>query len=187
MNTKIKKKISTKSKMFFGVACGFFAALLFASIVQAQNLAGEWSGLVYQTGPGDHRESYHAEMILNGSSGSMDYPELHCGGQLTFLNKKENIYYYRESITYGRDKCIDGGMIAVEPSGNSVQWAWNITGVTVTGVLTGSRRLPSCAECDAARNRCFTGCDSAPTLQDKNACINKCNHEYTCVIGYDCK
>ncbi len=104
------------------------------------SLAGEWSGTVYQIGPGEKTSGYPAKMILNGDSGSMDYHTLQCGGRLTFLNKKGNVYYFRESLTYGRNKCIDDGIVAVEPGENSVQWAWNGSGVSVSGQLVGSRR-----------------------------------------------
>lgn len=186
MITRATRRISIKLTKFLCLTGAFFTVLLCAPLVHAQDLVGVWSGTVYQTGPGSESSAYPANMVLNGVSGSMDYPTLDCGGQLTFLNKRDTIYYYSESITYGRDKCINGGMIAVEPNGNSLQWAWNVSGVTVSGVLNGSRRLPPCAECSAARERCFTGCNSEPTLQDQNRCVNQCNKEYSCVMGYDC-
>jgi hypothetical protein len=68
-----------------------------------------------------------------------------------------------------------------------VNWAWNDSGVTVTGRLSGSRQLQSCAQCGAARDRCHTGCDSEANDLEKLKCVNRCNKEYECVMGHDCK
>jgi hypothetical protein len=152
----------------------------------AGGLYGQWSGTADQSGPGDYKSSYPAKMMLQGETGQADYPSLGCGGALTLENQRENFYFYRESITYGQKKCIDGGLIAFEPEGNSVHWAWNGSGATATGVFTGRRYLPPCNECSASRDRCFAGCDNEPTLPEKSDCVNQCNKEYSCVIGYDC-
>ncbi|MDD5711207.1 MAG: hypothetical protein PHY31_00450 [Smithellaceae bacterium] len=187
MKAPKKKSGSSNNLSICSAVVLTFALLLWAPGLKAQNLTGQWSGVVNQTGPGSHRESYPARMSLNGATGTMDYDSLHCGGQLTFLNKRGTVYYYQESLTYGRDKCIDGGMVAVEPNGNDVQWAWNVPGVTVSGSLSGYREMQSCNECSAARDRCFTGCDSNPNLLDRSNCVNRCNQEYPCVMGSDCK
>ena len=174
-------------KRFYGFILFTLVVLLLASTNSfASGLRGSWSGTVNQSGPGDYSSSYSAQMTLQGETGSMDYPSLGCGGTITFENQRDNFYFYRESITYGQKKCINGGMIAVLPEGNSVQWAWNGSGATASGVLNGSRSLPPCNECSVSRDRCFTGCDSEPTLQDQNRCVNQCNAEYLCVMGSDC-
>lgn len=159
-----------------------FVIFLPIDLAGAQQLSGDWSGTAQQSGPGDQRSQWHARMVLNGSTGQMDYPSLGCGGPLTFVNKNGNIWFYRERITYGADKCIDGGMIAVEPSGDSIQWAWNGSGATATAVLNGRRNWQSCNECDVQRSRCHTGCGPSGI-----ACVNRCNSEYQCVMGYDCR
>ncbi len=118
---------------------GFALVFSFVSGAAAQNLYGEWSGTVDQTGPGkDQRGRYQARMVLNGTQGQMDYPSLGCGGSLTFQNRNGDTSFYIEHIAYGRDKCIDGGRVAVQPSGNSVHWAWNGSFATASGVLTSS-------------------------------------------------
>jgi hypothetical protein len=57
--------------MFNGVASALFVFLLFTSIVHDQDLAGEWSGTVYQTGPDKEMSTYPAKMVL-GEYGPLD-------------------------------------------------------------------------------------------------------------------
>ena len=130
-------------RIFYAVAGGFFALLLCACIFGEKDLKGEWTGTLIQKGPGDKTYSYGVKMELNGASGLIDYPDLDCGGTLSLLKKTGNVYYYRESITYGKDKCADGGTLAIEPSGNSVKWDWTLSDmpdVTTSGVLWGMRK-----------------------------------------------
>lgn len=165
-------------------------ALIFSLVTgaAAQDLYGEWSGTVDQVGPGNQTGSYPVRMIIDGTQGEIDYPSLGCGGLLTFQNRNGNVYFYVEHLSYGRDKCIDGGMVAVQSDGNSVNWAWNVSGVAVSGVLNGSWRLPSCNECDVNRSRCYTGCDNTyPNLIEREGCNNRCRADYLCVMGSDCQ
>jgi hypothetical protein len=185
-------------RLVIAVACLSLAAGLFPPVSQAgtpSNMqastdsvmeSGEWRGMVYQTGPGNVTASYLAVMALNGISGSMNYPSLQCGGSLVFLNKAENVYFYRENITYGRENCIDGGMVAVKPYGNSVEWVWTAGDISVRGTLTGSQELPSCKECAEARNKCLMGCTHDFALQEQGGCVVRCNQVYRCVMMDDC-
>ncbi len=123
---------------FLGALCAGLVVCVGVASGHAQTLSGQWSGTVHQTGPRNASESYPATMKLNGASGTMDYPSLGCGGSLTFMNKNGNIYYYRENITYGANRCTNGGMVAVQPGGNGVTWAWNLSGMTAAGQLSGT-------------------------------------------------
>jgi hypothetical protein len=81
-------------------------------------------------------------MELYGSVGSINYPSSQCGGKLDFLRKEGKTFFYRETIQFGKDRCIDGGTVQIEPSPyndpNSWNWRWDGSGVTVRGVLQGS-------------------------------------------------
>lgn len=89
--------------------------------VRMEPPVGNWTGTVNQPGHG----SYSATMRLNGaSSGSMDYSSLGCGGSFSFVGERNGRFYYIERITYGKDKCTDGGQIEVKPSGNHIYWEW---------------------------------------------------------------
>jgi hypothetical protein len=43
---------------------------------------GTWGGYVIQTGGGFGNQQYFMKLTLNGDDGTVDYPELHCGGKL---------------------------------------------------------------------------------------------------------
>ncbi len=82
-------------------------------------------------------------MLLEGATGRMDYPSLGCGGPLMLERSDGPTHYYRERITYGRDLCIDDGLIAVRLEAGSVHWRWEGSGATATAVLTPTCRLQS--------------------------------------------
>jgi hypothetical protein len=109
---------------------------LTGSPAPGQILSGQWCGEADQTGPGTYRSRWSATLVLNGSTGRMDYPSLECGGTLTFEHVNGAVHFYRERIDYGRDLCLDGGLIGVEPLGASVRWEWNGSGATAIAVLT---------------------------------------------------
>lgn len=112
---------------------------------QPAGLCGSWRGDVAQQNP---PASYPVEMQLYGHDGNTTYPSVGCGGRLKFLRSDGAGYWYREHISYGGDKCSDGGIIEMrpQPSGNHTSWNWTWTdsGVSVTGVLRDAevRRRP---------------------------------------------
>ncbi len=69
--------------------------------------------------------SYPMKLRLSGFKGSADYPSLGCGGTLDFLRYEGEASVYREHLTYGKTKCIDGGIVTVEPQESSVLWKWS--------------------------------------------------------------
>ena len=111
-------------------------ALAFAAPAGAQTLTGHWSGVVNQSGPGDHTQQYVASLTLEGPVGAMDYPTLECGGDVAFVSRGREGYVYRETISRGQG-CLSGGTITVQPGGPaSVYWRWDGgAGVTVSGRL----------------------------------------------------
>lgn len=108
--------------------------------IDAERLIGNWSGTAYLpiivhglfgSFAIDRSDSYLATMKLSGVDGgsvdyrSVDYPSFSCGGSLTFAEERNGSFYYTERITYGKDKCIDGGKVEVLPSGNAVHYGGN--------------------------------------------------------------
>jgi hypothetical protein len=107
--------------------------------VQAAGLCGSWSGNVSQENP---PATYPVEMQLYGNGGNTAYASAGCGGRLEFLRTDGTSYWYREQLSYGADKCTDGGTVEMraDPSGDRASWNWTWTGpdASVTGVLRGA-------------------------------------------------
>lgn len=107
----------------------------------ANGLGGALSGGLTQDNP---PTSYDVDIELYGASGSITYPTLSCGGILSFIQEAGGAYVYREHITSGVGRCIDGGTIELSPTPfhdpNNRAWnfRWTGDGVLVRGVLSGS-------------------------------------------------
>lgn len=112
--------------------------MFFAADVHAAGLGGSWSGNVTQNDP---PQTYPMEMQLFGNKGNINYPSLGCGGNLQFIRTEGKSFFYSERLTYGKDKCIDGGTIQIGPhpfGPNQWNWTWTGSGVNVRGVVNGS-------------------------------------------------
>ena len=121
--------------------CAMLLCLVAGVPARAQTLSGSWCGIGEQTNPDGTRHQWTARMRLAGPEGRMDYPSLDCGGTLAFERAEGDVHFYRERITYGRDRCIDDGLVAVEAVGTSVRWEWVGSGYKASAVLT-----PACPE-----------------------------------------
>jgi hypothetical protein len=103
---------------------------------QPAGLCGSWRGVVSQHNP---PATYPVAMQLYGHDGHITYSSAGCGGRLELLRTDGTGHWYQEHITYGGDKCSDGGMIEMQPrpsgGGTSWNWTWTGDGVSVTGVL----------------------------------------------------
>ncbi|MEA2939738.1 MAG: hypothetical protein QOD09_267 [Bradyrhizobium sp.] len=125
----------TITAIFGGLVCLTF----YLTNAQAEGLGGSWSGEVSQNNP---PATYPVAMQLDGSVGNTTYSSAGCGGKLEFLRTDGTSYWYKEHISYGRDKCTDGGIIEMRahPSGDNTSWDWKWTGSgpEVTGVLRGT-------------------------------------------------
>jgi hypothetical protein len=120
------------------VASFAFCSGLAPAVSQAAGLGGTWQGNVTQDNP---NSTYPMEMELYGEKGSINYPSLRCGGTLQFVRSDGMVYWYREALTFGKDKCIDGGTVEMRPhpvDKSAWIWRWDGGGTTARGVLRGS-------------------------------------------------
>jgi hypothetical protein len=115
--------------------------LLAAGTSRAETLSGYWCGVGEQENADGTRSYWSANLLLRGAEGNMHYPSLDCGGTLTFERTDDNVHSYRERIEYGRDHCLDGGLVRVEQRGASVRWEWTGSGIRATAVLS-----PNCPD-----------------------------------------
>lgn len=126
-------KTRKKRLAIYSIGILFFTLASQLSLM-AQTLEGSCSGTATQNEP---NISFDVSMQLNGKSGSIEYPTLGCSGSLSFIKTEGSTYWYREHITYGTDKCIDGGIIQIILIGNSISWYWYEGDATASGTLYG--------------------------------------------------
>jgi len=120
---------------FFGLAPSIAVAQLEGKKPEVKQPEGKWSGNVKQWGA--KMPDYAVEMDLDLSGGgSIGYPGLECGGTLTFIRKEERSFFYRERITYGKEKCIDGGTLRLTPRDDKLDWYWFGGPVSARALLT---------------------------------------------------
>jgi hypothetical protein len=86
-------------------------------------LIGVWRGVGRQEPAGAHAE-WTIVMTIAANGGTIDYPSLGCGGTLTQLSRNANSAQFRETITTGRNACIDGGTITVKLTSDGLTWSW---------------------------------------------------------------
>jgi hypothetical protein len=102
------------------------AGLLAATPARAETLSGRWCGIGEQSNPGGEKSYWTINLRLDGREGHIEYPSLDCGGVLTFerTDSSVNMHFFRERITYGRDRCLDGGLLGVQQIGAALRWEW---------------------------------------------------------------
>jgi len=93
-------------------------------MANAPSLTGTWVGSGHQSPAGQSGADWSIAMTIADSGGSIDYPSLGCGGTLGEISRDDASAQYRESITYGQDKCIDGGTITVRYVNGNLAWSW---------------------------------------------------------------
>jgi hypothetical protein len=104
-----------------------------ATPIGGRGLAGSWSGEVSQNNPPG---TYPVDMQLHGNGGQIAYSSGGCGGKLEFLRTDGTSYWYQEHISYGGDKCINGGIIEMRArDSTSLDWTWTGSDVSAIGVL----------------------------------------------------
>lgn len=65
----------------------------------------------------------------------VSYPTLNCGGDMTFLGTQGGKAYFRETLTYGLENCVDGGKIELTRQGSGLKYRyWNPGHDTVNAV-----------------------------------------------------
>jgi hypothetical protein len=100
-------------------------------------MVGKWegSGSQQQTGSSWAIALTVSETGMQSYAYQIDYPSLGCGGYWTFNTGNGNTGSFTEHITYGREKCVDGGTISVGAVGDGhiTQMAYHWMGTQPNG------------------------------------------------------
>ncbi|MDQ1638172.1 MAG: hypothetical protein QOF62_1511 [Pyrinomonadaceae bacterium] len=89
---------------------------------------GTWEGKGYQS---NTKTSWTIRFTAQGDSYDIEYPSLSCGGKWYLLSKTSAQARFRERITYGREACVDSGLIMLERVNSSelgFRWSENDSG-----------------------------------------------------------
>ncbi len=83
---------------------------------------GSWTGLGYQlddaeAGSGQF-SSWTIELTMGPDTVMIAYPSLDCGGVWNLEQTTDHATYYRETITYGLENCMDQGLSVLSPMDN---------------------------------------------------------------------
>jgi hypothetical protein len=108
-------------------------------------LAGAWTGKAFQLLADGQTVSWTINMRIDalGNATSIDYPTLNCGGSLAYLRAIGDIREYRETLSYGLERCTNNGTVGFRQKLGKLIWYWsgegtkNPTGIDVA-VLTRS-------------------------------------------------
>jgi hypothetical protein len=121
--------------------------LLAAVSAQAQDaLTGVWTGKGFQIFSDGRTSTWTISMRVDagGNATTIDYPSLNCGGTLTYLRTVGDVREYRETLSYGQERCTDNGTIGFRQKLGKLIWYWsgegtkNPTGIDVAVLSRGN-------------------------------------------------
>lgn len=123
------------------LSCALLATLAWGQrhVLVAQGLGGSWQGKVTRD---NSASTFSIGLELYGERGAINYPSLGCAGTLAFIKADATTFWYRETITSGKEKCKVDGVIQMRahPLGDPTRWVWRWDGggMTARGVVRGS-------------------------------------------------
>lgn len=68
-------------------------------------LIGVWEGV----GKQNNNSVWSIKITIRPTHYLIDYPSLNCGGVLDFIKEIDKSVMFKETLTYGTDKCISNG------------------------------------------------------------------------------
>ena len=130
-----RMSVQSAIKIAVVVSLGFILSLtpiLFDSSVGAQESSissayiGVWDGQGFQSNGTDW--SILISIVpgrIDSVVGTVAYPSLGCGGELSLLASSNNSIELLENLTYGNGQCIDRGTVSLRPlSSTRLSYAW---------------------------------------------------------------
>lgn len=120
-------------KRIAAALCGAVLLAAGSSVATAadEQLTGNWTGMILETGANNAIDVWDVVMhITNLDHITIDYAGLDCGGALTYLRTVNEVREYRETLTYGFDKCIDGGVVGFYLNRGKLIWYWSGEGTS---------------------------------------------------------
>lgn len=112
-------------------------ASLHETSARRAEVRGVWEGTGEQTSGDRWTMRVTIESERPGRCARVEYPSLECGGYWTCSDGTRGSLRGKESITYGKDTCIDGGefRVRVEAGHRQLRFDWTGGGQDAWGVL----------------------------------------------------
>jgi len=104
-------------KIFTILSFSFITTCLYAQ----SNLNGTWTGMGYQF---DLNETWSIILNIDKCRYYIEYPSLHCSGELQFLKQEDNKIFFREKLITG--DCVSNGILVLEKTNeNKLIYRWS--------------------------------------------------------------
>ncbi len=102
----------------------FMLSICTAISIQAEGEPG-FEGIWKGSGSQDSTTFWTIKIKISENRFLIDYPTAECGGKLILTTKKNNRIEFRESLTYGKSKCINNGkVVLIKDESNHAQFQW---------------------------------------------------------------
>ena len=91
-------------------------------------LNGTWEGTGYQI---DTDTTWTMRLRGRGGKYLIEYPSLNCGGRWRLVSNNSKRAVFRESITFGKNSCVDKGRVVIERlNGRQIAYRFSHRGAT---------------------------------------------------------
>ena len=107
----------------------------------ALDLTGTWRGALVQRPANPGQSNYSVVVqIPSLEKATVEYPSLHCGGNLNLIRYDDSSATFREWITWGKENAIDGGTVVIRQiDDHTASFRWTDSnprsGVVCTGQI----------------------------------------------------
>lgn len=83
---------------------------------------GSWTGKGYQ----DNGSQWTIALVADAQKNSynINYPSLSCGGVWTLKSSDGQKAWFNETITYGKEKCVNGIVVVTQISSDYITYTW---------------------------------------------------------------
>jgi hypothetical protein len=98
--------------------------MLFSCLAESESrqLIEQFYGVWEGTGKQDNNSVWTIKVAIKPNKYRIDYPSLNCGGVLEFVKEIDKSVMFKETLTYGVDKCINHGttFLTIETKGKAL-------------------------------------------------------------------
>lgn len=99
-------------------------------------LAGTWDGTGHQSDSSSWSIQFTVTVHNDSYTYDIAYPSLNCGGNWTLQSSSDRQASFIEHITYGKDRCVDGGTITLnQVDRNTLGYQWQSGNDTASSQL----------------------------------------------------